>query len=47
MYFVFRERDNKIIHIDEITPSENGQKLERHGAVWFTNDQHPKWKTMI
>lgn len=26
MYFVFGERDNKIIHIDEITPSENGLK---------------------
>ncbi|MBN1054910.1 hypothetical protein DVW05_06040 [Clostridium botulinum] len=26
MYFVFGERDNKIIHIDEISPSENGLK---------------------
>lgn len=26
MYFVFGERDNKIIHIDEITPNENGLK---------------------
>ncbi|MGL4107026.1 hypothetical protein [Clostridium sp. LP20] len=26
MYFIFGERDNKIIHIDEITPNENGLK---------------------
>lgn len=26
MYFVFGERDNKIIHIDDIVPSENGAK---------------------
>lgn len=26
MYFVFGERDNKIIHIDKITPDEDGFK---------------------